>query len=98
MEMPRLERVLPNIVASHVRSPRKNDLHTLHPRPEGRPGRGHVAALLQTLGFDDHRSAWSRDDRDYTGPSEVRSPARTFDKHIYSPWTGDDLHLQFRSA
>jgi nicotinamidase-related amidase len=21
-------------------------------------------------------------------------PARTLDKHVYSPWTGSDLHLQ----
>ena len=25
-------------------------------------------------------------------------PARTFDKHVYSPWTGTDLHQQLRSA
>jgi nicotinamidase-related amidase len=25
-------------------------------------------------------------------------PARTFDKHVYSPWTGSDLHLQLRAA
>jgi nicotinamidase-related amidase len=25
-------------------------------------------------------------------------PARTYDKHVYSPWTGSDLHEQLRSA
>jgi nicotinamidase-related amidase len=25
-------------------------------------------------------------------------PARVFDKHVYSPWTGTDLHQQLRSA
>jgi nicotinamidase-related amidase len=25
-------------------------------------------------------------------------PARTLDKHVYSPWTGSDLHLQLRNA
>ena len=25
-------------------------------------------------------------------------PARTFDKHVYSPWTGSDLHQQLRAA
>lgn len=25
-------------------------------------------------------------------------PARTFDKHVYSPWTGTDLHLQLKGA
>src|SRR5207302_2491922 len=25
-------------------------------------------------------------------------PARTFDKNVYSPWTGSDLHKQLRSA
>lgn len=25
-------------------------------------------------------------------------PARTFDKHVYSPWTGSDLHARLRSA
>jgi nicotinamidase-related amidase len=25
-------------------------------------------------------------------------PARTFDKHVYSPWIGSNLHRQLRSA
>jgi nicotinamidase-related amidase len=25
-------------------------------------------------------------------------PAREFDKHVYSPWTGSDLHQQLRGA
>jgi nicotinamidase-related amidase len=25
-------------------------------------------------------------------------PARTFDKHVYSPWIGSNLHQQLRSA
>ena len=25
-------------------------------------------------------------------------PAQIFDKHVYSPWTGSDLHQQLRSA
>ena len=25
-------------------------------------------------------------------------PARTYDKHVYSPWTGSNLHQQSRSA
>jgi nicotinamidase-related amidase len=25
-------------------------------------------------------------------------PARRFDKHVYSPWTGSDLHLQLRNS
>jgi nicotinamidase-related amidase len=25
-------------------------------------------------------------------------PARFFDKHVYSPWTGSDLHQQLRGA
>jgi nicotinamidase-related amidase len=25
-------------------------------------------------------------------------PARVFDKHVYSPWTGTDLHQQLRGA
>ena len=25
-------------------------------------------------------------------------PARVFDKHVYSPWTGSDLHQQLRST
>ncbi len=25
-------------------------------------------------------------------------PARLFDKHVYSPWTGSDLHQQLRGA
>jgi nicotinamidase-related amidase len=30
--------------------------------------------------------------------AEFVPPARTFDKHVYSPWTGSDLHEQLRSA
>lgn len=25
-------------------------------------------------------------------------PAKTFDKHVYSPWTGSDLHVQLRDG
>jgi hypothetical protein len=33
-------------------------------------------------------------------PELARSvpPARTYDKHVYSPWTGRDLHEQLCSA
>ena len=30
--------------------------------------------------------------------SKFVPPARTYDKHVYSPWTGTDLHQQLRGA
>jgi nicotinamidase-related amidase len=30
--------------------------------------------------------------------AQFAPPARTFDKHVYSPWTGSDLHEQLRGA
>src|SRR3954449_8814001 len=50
---------------------------------------------------------WSSMTTDQIGPDMVAlvsdlavfvPPARVFDKNVYSPWTGTDLHEQLRSA
>jgi hypothetical protein len=53
---PWFDRVLPNIVAIAAKHPERAD--RLHPRRSGtiaRRRRGHVAAVLRTLEFDDDR-------------------------------------------
>ena len=69
-----LERVLPNIVSITSAHP-EDDLHPLHSRPEARPGRRNVAALLRALGIDDDRRTRLRNDRARPGTREVRSPS-----------------------
>ena len=97
-QMPWLERVLPKHRFDYVSPLRKNDLYANHPRPETGPGRRHVAALLRR---------WRSMTIDELGPEMIGlvpdlakfvPPARTLDKHVYSPWTGNDLHLQLRNA
>ena len=57
-----------------------------------------MAALLRALGIDDHRRAWPRDG--WRGPdlAQFVPPAGTFDKYVYSTWTGTDLHQRLRGA
>ena len=45
---------------------------------------------------DDHRPDRAGHDRARSRSPEV--PAKTFDKHVYSPWTGSDLHVQLRDG
>jgi len=42
--------------------------------------------------FGDLAGRWQR------APVGDQIAARTFDKHVYSPWTGTDLHQQLNSA
>jgi hypothetical protein len=71
----------------HLRPLRENDIYPLHPGPEARSGRRMWKYYYERWG-----SALV--------PELARSfpPARTYDKHVYSPWTGRDLHEQLRSA
>ncbi len=57
-----------------------------------------MAALLRPLGLDDHRPARPEMVGLVPELAQFVPPARTFDKHVYSPWTGTDLHQQLRRA
>jgi nicotinamidase-related amidase len=97
-KMPWLGRVLPNVVAIAAAHPQK----TIFTRfiPAMRPGEG--------VGMWRHYyERWGSMTIDKLGPEMVDlvpdlaryvPPARTFDKYVYSPWTGTDLHVQLRNA
>jgi nicotinamidase-related amidase len=97
-KMPWLDRVLPNIVAITAAHPKR----TIFTRfiPARKPGQG--------VGMWRHYyERWGSMTIDELGPEMIGlvpdlakfvPPARTFDKHVYSPWTGSDLHQQLRSA
>lgn len=75
-----------------------NGLHALLPGESPGPWRRHVAPLLRTLEFDDHRRARWRHGRSCAISCQLRSAGPHFDKYVYSPWTGSDLHSQLPSA
>jgi nicotinamidase-related amidase len=95
-KVPWLERVLPNISAiseAHVE-------HTVFTRfiPAQKTGDG--AGMWAR-----YYKRWRSMTIDQLGPDMIElvpqlarlvPPARLFDKHVYSPWTGSDLHLQLR--
>jgi nicotinamidase-related amidase len=96
--VPWLERILPNIVAiTSAHSQR-----TIFTRfiPAEKPGQG--------VGMWRHYyERWALMTIDQIGPDMVGlvaelaafvPPARVFDKSVYSPWTGGNLHQQLRSA
>jgi nicotinamidase-related amidase len=97
-KMPWLPRVLPNIVAITSAHPER----TIFTRfiPAGRPGQGFGM-------WRNYYERWASMTLERMGPelielvTELASfapPAKVFDKHVYSPWTGTDLHLRLRSA
>ena len=79
--------VLPNVVAIADRHSQRTLFTRFVAAPIARPWRGHVAAILRTLEFDDRKPR--------RGHSRTRSkkellarfvpPAMTFDKNVYSP-------------
>ena len=97
-KMPWLERVLPNILSITSTHPEK----TIFTRfiPARKPGQG--------VGMWRHYyERWGSMTIDQLGSEMIGlvpdlakyvPPARTFDKHVYSPWTGTDLHQQLRNA
>lgn len=96
--MPWLPRVLPNIVAITSADPER----TIFTRfiPALRPGQG--AGMWRR-----YYERWSSMTIDKLGPEMVDlvkelarfvPPARTFDKYVYSPWTGSTLHAQLCEA
>ena len=97
-QMPWLERVLPNIVSITSAHPER----TIFTRfvPARKPGLG--AGMWRH-----YYERWRSMTIDELGPEMIGlvpdlakfvPPARTLDKHVYSPWTGSDLHLQLRNA
>ena len=97
-KMPWLSRVLPNIVAIATAQPEK----TIFTRfiPARKPGQG--AGMWRH-----YYERWGPMTIDQIGPEMVGlvpelaqfiPPARTFDKHVYSPWTGSDLQQQLQAA
>jgi nicotinamidase-related amidase len=97
-KMPWLERVLPNIVSITSAHPER----TIFTRfiPARKPGQG--AGM-----WKQYYERWGSMTIDQLGPEMIGlvpglarfvPPARTFDKNVYSPWTGTDLHEQLRSA
>jgi nicotinamidase-related amidase len=97
-KMPWLERILPNVVAISSAHPER----TVFTRfvPAEKPGQG--------VGMWRHYyERWASMTIERIGPnlvglvSELAAlvpPARVFDKHVYSPWTGSNLHEQLRGA
>jgi nicotinamidase-related amidase len=93
-----LSRVLPNILAITAAHPERTVFTRFIP----------ARAAGQGIGMWRHYyKRWSSMTIDELGadmidlvPDLARfvPPARTFDKHVYSPWTGSDLHAQLRSA
>jgi nicotinamidase-related amidase len=93
-----LERVLPNIATIAASHPE----HTIFTRfiPAQKPGQG--------VGMWRHYyERWHSMTLDHLKPKMIDlvpdlagyvPPARIFDKHVYSPWTGTDLHQKLRGT
>jgi nicotinamidase-related amidase len=96
--MPWFDRVLPNILSITSAHPEKTIFNRFI--PARKPGQG-VGMWRR------YYERWESMTIDQLGPERVGlvpelaqlvPPARTFDKHVYSPWSGTDLHEQLRSA
>jgi nicotinamidase-related amidase len=95
-KMPWLDRVLPNILS--ITPPTQNFTRFIPARKK--PGQG--------VGMWRHYyERWGSMTIDQLGAEMIElvpdlakfvPPARTYDKHVYSPWTGSNLHQQLRSA
>ena len=97
-EMPWFPRVLPNIIEITEVRPS----HTIFTRfiPAQRPGSG--------IGrWKHYYERWPMMTVDQVGPEMIdlvpalarfAPPARVFDKHVYSPWTGSTLHLDLQKG
>jgi len=91
---PWFARVLPNVVAVTAAHPERTVFTRFLPAQS--PGRGAGA-------WRRYYERWSTMTVDRLGPEMVDlvpdlarfvPPARICDKHVYSPWTGSDLHLR----
>jgi nicotinamidase-related amidase len=93
-----LPRVLPNIVEITCVNPERTIFTRFIPPSAPSQGSGMWRRYYER---------WSSMTIDALGPEMIGlvpdlarfvPPARVFDKHVYSPWTGSDLHAQLRSA
>jgi len=96
--MPWLPRVLPNIMEITGARPER----TIFTRFVPAKGPGQGSGMWRR-----YYERWSSMTIDELGPEMIDlvwnlarfvPPARTFDKHVYSPWTGSDLHIQLRNG
>jgi nicotinamidase-related amidase len=97
-KMPWLERVLPNIVA--ITSAHAERTAFTRFIPARKPGQG--------VGMWRHYyERWASMTIDRIGPDLVElvpelrrfaPPAKIFDKHVYSPWSGSTLHMQLHDT
>jgi nicotinamidase-related amidase len=97
-KMPWLERVLPNIQSITSSHPERTIFTRFIPAQKSGQGVGM---------WRHYYKRWGSMTIDQLGadmidlvPDLARyvPPARLLDKHVYSPWTGSDLHQQLRSA
>ena len=97
-KMPWLERILPRIVEISAAHSERTVFTRFIPAQKAGQGVGMWRRYYER---------WATMTIDELGPDMVDvvpdlarfiPPARTFDKHVYSPWTGTDLHDQLRGA
>jgi len=97
-KMPWLRRVLPNIVAITAAHPERTIFTRFIPARK----RGEGAGMWRH-----YYERWESMTIERIGPEMVAlvpelaqfvPPARSFDKHVYSPWTGSDLHQDLSGA
>jgi nicotinamidase-related amidase len=97
-KMPWLERVLPSIVEVSAAHSKRTIFTRFIPAQKA----GHGVGMWRR-----YYERWATMTIDELAPGMIDlvpdlarfiPPARTFDKHVYSPWTGTDLHAQLRSA
>lgn len=96
--MPWFERVLPKIAAIASAHPERTIFTRFIPASQPKQGVGMWKRYYER---------WSSMTIDHLGPELIGlvpdlarfvPPARIFDKHVYSPWTGTDLHQQLRTG
>jgi nicotinamidase-related amidase len=97
-KMPWLERVLPNIVSITALHPERTIFTRFVPAQHSGQGVGmwrHYYERWASMTIDELGA-----DMIDVVPELARfaPPARFFDKHVYSPWTGSDLHQQLWGA
>ena len=97
-QMPWLEKVLPNITAIVEAAPERTIFTRFIPAQE--PGQGSGMWAKYYTRWSCMTLAELGPDMIDIVPTLVRyiPPARIFDKPVYSPWTGSDLHAQLKGA
>jgi nicotinamidase-related amidase len=96
--MPWLARVLPNIIAITSAHAQRTVFTRFITAQKARQGHGM---------WRHYYERWAAMTIEQLGPDMLRlvpdlqkfvPPAKIFDKHVYSPWTGSDLHVRLRNA